>query len=62
MPVDTSLFVKLQNDPEFQTALNKASEGINKIPAEINDLDFEENINLGVMGLRYISQLLKVLH
>jgi hypothetical protein len=62
MPVDTSLFVKLQKDPEFQAALNKASEGINKIHAEINDLDFEENISLGVLGLRYISQLLTVLN
>ena len=61
MPVDTAFFVKLQNDPEFQIALKKASEGINKIPAEIKDLDFEENLNLGLMGLRYISQLLTVL-
>lgn len=62
MPVDTALFTTLQNDPEFQAALKKASEGINNIPAEIKDLDFEENINLGVFGLKFISKLLKVLN
>jgi hypothetical protein len=62
MPVDTALFVKLQNNSEFQAALKKASEGIKEIPAEIKDLDFEENINLGVLGLRFITKILKVLN
>ena len=59
--VDEEIFTALQNDPEFRAALQKASDGINNIPAEIQDLDFEESINLGALGLHFISDLLKVL-
>ncbi|VEN72790.1 hypothetical protein EPICR_10289 [Candidatus Desulfarcum epimagneticum] len=59
--IDTSLFVKLQNSPSFLEALEKASSGAAGIPAEIDDLDLEEHLELGILGLKFIAKVLKAL-
>jgi len=60
--IDTALFVKLQNSRAFHEALKKASDGSRRIKAEINDLDFEENLAIGNLGLKFIAKILQTLH
>jgi hypothetical protein len=56
-----ALFQKMQTDPAFQSALIKASEGIQEVPAELDDLDFEESITLGVLGLNFVKEIVSAL-
>ncbi len=56
-----ALFAKLQTDSAFQAALMKASEGMQEIPSELDDLDFEETITLGILGLNFIKEVVKAL-
>ncbi len=51
------LFNKLQNDPQFKSAMAKASDGIDQVSAELGDLDFEESITLGMLGLNFVKEV-----
>jgi hypothetical protein len=56
-----SLFEKLQTDFRFQAALAKASLGIREVPAELADLDFEESITLGMLGMNFVKEIVKTM-
>jgi hypothetical protein len=56
-----ALFSKLTSDAQFQAAMLKASSGIEKIPDELADLDFEEIMTLSVLGLNFIKDIVKAI-
>lgn len=53
------IVTKLQNSPEYRTAIGKAYDGSSKIPAELKDVDGEEAIELAMVMLPYLPKLIK---
>ena len=56
-----ALMQKIMSDPEFLEVFTRAADGIGEIPAELSDLDFEESITLGILGLSFVKEVVKAL-
>ena len=56
-----ALMQKIMTDPEFLAVFTRAADGIGEIPGELSDLDFEESITLGILGLSFIKEVVKAL-
>lgn len=56
-----ALVEKIMLDPEFKAKLAAAVEGINKVPAELKDLDLTESFALGKYGFEQIQEIIKAL-
>lgn len=55
------LVEKLLLDADFKSKLSVAIEGINKVPAEIKDLDLNESFQLGKYEFEKIQEMVKAL-
>jgi Golgi nucleoside diphosphatase len=53
----TALITKLVMDPEFKKVLEAGVDGLDKVPAELGDLDFSEVIELASL----VPDILKVI-
>ncbi|VEN73253.1 hypothetical protein EPICR_140014 [Candidatus Desulfarcum epimagneticum] len=56
-----ALMEKLTTDEEFVNVIARAADGISEIPAELSDLDFEESLTLGILGLGFIKEVVGAL-
>ena len=56
-----ALVEKIMLDPEFKAKLAAAVEGINKVPAELKDLDLMESFALGKYEFEQVQEIVKAL-
>jgi len=56
-----ALMQKIMSDPEFLAVFTRAVDGINEIPNELSDLNFDESITLGILGLSFIKDVVNTL-
>lgn len=52
---------RLKNSPEFSRKLKLAIDGVEKVPAEIADLDMQEMIELAMKFIKYLPRISKAL-
>ena len=57
-----ALMQKMVSDPEFIAVIARASDGINEVRGELSELDFEESITLGALGLEFVRKVVKELN
>lgn len=56
-----AVIVKIQGSPELQMKLLEAYNGIDKLPAEVKDIDLGESIDLVISSLPEIKKLIEVI-
>ena len=56
-----ALYSKITSDGDFQAKMVAMIEGIEKIPAEISDLDINEIIELGSLQLSFLPSIVKAI-
>lgn len=56
-----ALFDKLKNDTAFKEKLEAAYRDINKVPAEVKDIDFKEGLDLVMLQASYVPKILEAL-
>ena len=56
-----ALMQKIMSDPEFMDVFARAADGVAEIPGELSDLDFEESLTLGILGLNFIKEVVGAL-
>lgn len=56
-----ALFDKLKNDTAFKEKLEAAYRDINKVPAEVKDIDFGEGMELVMLQASYVPKIIAAL-
>jgi cytochrome c556 len=50
------LWAKWQTDEKFKEAMQKAFDGVKKVPAELKDIDLTEGVNLAMLTVGYVPK------
>lgn len=56
-----AVYEKLKSDAEFRQALVDAYQGIEKVPAEVKDIDLSEAVELVSVQVSYIPKMVEAL-
>ena len=56
-----ALFSKISSDEEFKAVVGQAYEGIDKVPAEIKDIDFTEGVVLAKKAIDFVPRMVEAL-